>query len=293
MFVLVLGASGFIGFPAAQALARAGHNVYGQTRSSEKAAQLTKEEITPIVCAPDSDGWHHLIPKLDVVIDAVGGMDVRTLSQAMLASTSAAAARLRPAGAPKLSYIYTSGTWVHGDSRTEIVSDTTPLASPQPLVTWRPAVERLVQEDKVLNGIVVRPALLYGKKGSLTEALFASAKAGKAVWPGTPGGKISLIHCDDLADLYVRLAERAQVLGGLAFDAANGISEPTDAILEKLVAVSGASGYEFKAPTNPFEEAIASSAIIRPYLARSLLGWVPKKAGLTDNLEVYYNASVA
>ena len=37
-------ASGFIGFPAAQALARAGHNVYGQTRSSEKAAQLTKEE---------------------------------------------------------------------------------------------------------------------------------------------------------------------------------------------------------------------------------------------------------
>ena len=37
-------ASGFIGFPAAQALARAGHNVYGQTRSTEKAAQLTKEE---------------------------------------------------------------------------------------------------------------------------------------------------------------------------------------------------------------------------------------------------------
>lgn len=237
-------------------------------------------------------------------------MDVRMLSQAMLASTSAAAARLRPAGAPKLSYIYTSGTWVHGDSRTEIVSDTTPLASPQPLVAWRPAVERLVQEDKVLNGIVVRPALLYGKKGSLTEALFASAKAGKAIWPGTPGGKISLIHCDDLADLYVRLAERAQVLGGQVFDAANGISESTDAILERLVAVSGASGYEFKEPTNrecwedysenivltviaAFEQAIASSAIIRPYLARSLLGWVPKKAGLTDNLEVYYNASVA
>ena len=42
-----------------------------------------------------------------------------------------------------------------------------------------------------------------------------------------------------------------------------------------------------------FEQAIASSAIIRHYLARSLLQWVPKKAGLTDNLEVYYNASVA
>ena len=42
-----------------------------------------------------------------------------------------------------------------------------------------------------------------------------------------------------------------------------------------------------------FEEAVAASVISRPYLAHSLLGWVPKKAGLTDNLEVYYNASVA
>ncbi|KAL1701826.1 hypothetical protein EV121DRAFT_293905 [Schizophyllum commune] len=293
MFVLVLGASGFIGFPAAQALARAGHNVYGQTRSSEKAAQLTKEEITPIVCAPDSSDWHHLIPKLDVVIDAVGGMDVRTLDEAVISATSAAAARHRPAGAPRLAFIYTSGGWVHGDSRTEVVSDTTPLASPHPFVAWRPALERRVREEKVLNGIVVRPGLLYAKKGSLTEGLFKSAKAGKAVWPGRPGGKLSVIHCDDLADLYVRVAERATVLGGLVFDAANGVAESVDAILERLVAVSGAKGYEFKEPTNPFEEAVAASVITRPYLAHSLLGWVPKKAGLTDNLEVYYNASVA
>ncbi|KAL1694657.1 hypothetical protein GGG16DRAFT_109990 [Schizophyllum commune] len=274
MFVLVLGASGFIGFPAAQALARAGHNVYGQTRSTEKAIQLTKEEITPIVCAPDSSNWHHLIPKLDVVIDAVGGMDVRALDEA-------------------LAFVYTSGGWVHGDSRTEVVSDTTPLASPHPFVAWRPALEQRVREEKVLNGIVVRPGLLYGKKGSLTEGLFKSANAGKAVWPGRPGGKLSVIHCDDLADLYVRVAERAPVLGGLLFDAANGVAESVDAILERLVAVSGANGYEFKEPTNPFEEAVAASVITRPYLAHSMLGWVPKKAGLTDNLEVYYNASVA
>jgi hypothetical protein len=36
--------TGFIGFPAAQALARAGHIVYGQTRSEAKAKQLAAEE---------------------------------------------------------------------------------------------------------------------------------------------------------------------------------------------------------------------------------------------------------
>ena len=39
-------------------------------------------------------------------------------------------------------------------------------------------------------------------------------------------------------------------IGCDVFDAANGVAESVDAILEKLVAVSGANGYEFKEPTN-------------------------------------------
>ncbi|KAL1747540.1 hypothetical protein HDZ31DRAFT_80384 [Schizophyllum fasciatum] len=243
MFVLVLDATGFVGFPAAQALVRAGH-------------------------------IHHLIPTLDVVIDAV-----RALAEA-LAATSAAA----------LSYIHSSGSWVHGDSRTAPITDTTPLAAPQALVAWRPATE---QAATALNGVVVRPAMVCGRGGSLFEPLFKGARAGRVVWPGRPGGRLPLVHCDDLADLYVRVADGAQALGGLAFDAADGISEATDAMLGRLVEVSGASGYEYKEPENLFEEAITPSCVLRPYLARSLLGWVPKKAGLTDNMEVYYHASIA
>ena len=37
-------ATGFIGLPAAQALVRAGHYVYGLTRSQQKAKQLAAEE---------------------------------------------------------------------------------------------------------------------------------------------------------------------------------------------------------------------------------------------------------
>ena len=42
----VHSATGFIGLPVAQALARAGHVVYGQTRSDSKYKQLAGEEST-------------------------------------------------------------------------------------------------------------------------------------------------------------------------------------------------------------------------------------------------------
>lgn len=79
--------------------------------------------------------------------------------------------------------------------------------------------------DLGLNGIVVRPALLYGCGGSLLAPLFAAAaEAGKwssaasaaetdndgiVRWTGRAGGRYTVIHMDDLADLYLRVGERA------------------------------------------------------------------------------------
>ena len=45
---------GFIGLPAAQAFARGGHIVYGQTRSEKSTGDLVKEEIIPVVLDPGS-----------------------------------------------------------------------------------------------------------------------------------------------------------------------------------------------------------------------------------------------
>jgi nucleoside-diphosphate-sugar epimerase len=187
-----------------------------------------------------------------VIIDAVGGTaDIRTLSASLLSSISAAAKDLRPASSPKLTYIYTSGTWVHGENRMEIVSDTTPCTNPAKLVAWRLDQEQQVITDANLNGIVVRPALLYGRSGSLFAPLFKSASEGKVAWYGTPGGRYALIHTDDLADLYVRMSEKAAIAGGRIFDAANDMTESADDFLQKLVEVSGAKGgYEYIKPSN-------------------------------------------
>jgi hypothetical protein len=160
--------------------------------------------VIPIVGEPkDSQIWTHLVPTLDVVIDAVGGAEIGTIGEALFAATRGAAETSRPAGTPKLTYIYTSGVWVHGDSRhgDVQVSDTSALTAPMALTAWRIPLEQRVTRDTVLNGIVIRPALLYGKSGSIPGMLFAAAAQGKVSWPGRPGGRWALIHTDDLADL--------------------------------------------------------------------------------------------
>ncbi|KAJ6505345.1 hypothetical protein C8R45DRAFT_1091077 [Mycena sanguinolenta] len=291
MRILILGATGFIGLPAAGALVRAGHTVYGLARSEAKAMVLAAEEIIPVRGDVDSDAWLPLIATLDVIIEAVTASPDGARNA--FERTIKAAEALRPPTAPLLSYIYTSGTWVQGDSRTEIVTDTTPITRPVELVAWRPAIEQLVVRSTAVNGIVVRPALLYGRSASLLVSLFKSAAEGKVVCVGTPGGRFAVIHADDLADLYVRVAEKSSLLGGKILSAANSQTESVDDLLQTLVRVSGAKSYEYRAPENKFEEAMQATTLVRPYLANALLGWSPKKPGLVEGLDLYYAAWLA
>jgi len=39
-----------------------------------------------------------------------------------------------------------------------------------------------------------------------------------------------------------------------------------------------------------YEVALGTTHLIRPYLARSLLGWRPSKPGLVDGMATYYAA---
>ncbi|KAJ8469811.1 hypothetical protein ONZ51_g8747 [Trametes cubensis] len=294
MRVLILGATGFIGLPVAQAFVRAGHIVYGQTRSAAKAKQLAAEEIIPVVADTQDTASYlpPLIPKLDAIIDAVGGTDIRTLSDTLLSATADAVKTYRSPTASKLVYIYTSGTWVHGENRDEAVSDGSALGAMAELISWRPALEQRVISNPDLNGIVIRPSLLYGRSGSILSLFFRKAHTeGKVEWPGTPGGRLALIHCDDLAELYVLAAEKAAIARGQVFDGTNDVNESTDAFLQRLVEISGAKGpYQYTTPTNLFEKALSTTSILRPYLGRALLGWRPRKAGLLDHLDIYYKS---
>ncbi|KAJ7584609.1 hypothetical protein C8J56DRAFT_1090410 [Mycena floridula] len=197
------------------------------------------------------------------------------------------AAQLRATGTPKLSLIFTSGTWVFGENRLNIVSDTSATPTPVDLINWMPGHENAVTNSIILNGIVIRPAMVYDRSGSLTALLFQESSHAFA---GTLGGRFALVHQDDLGDCYLRIAERAVTLGGLTFIASNDFTESTGDLLQMLAELVGVDGYEYRAPANAFEAAVATTALIRPYLARSLVGWQPRKTSLIDGLDVYFAA---
>ena len=104
---------------------------------------------------------------------------------------------------------------MHGNDPLSTTSEASVPKNTTPLVDWRPAHEKRVTEASeagLINGIIVRPAMVYGRSGSITALLFAEALRAKTrgdeiQWAGEAGGRWATIHVDDLADLFVRVVE--------------------------------------------------------------------------------------
>lgn len=194
--ILILGATGYIGSALASSLLRADHSVYGLARTSSKATQLARLEIIPVLgSAQDSDPYIKLIKTahIDIVVDCAGANQE---SAKILSDVERAGKERLTQGGAKLGFVYTSGTWVHGSSQ-ERCSDLDPVgtedakAKPPRLVAWRPQMERLVLNARdVLDTVVVRPALVYGREHAVWSSFFGpvleAAKSGKERAVGFP-----------------------------------------------------------------------------------------------------------
>lgn len=194
--ILILGATGYIGSALASSLVRADHTVYGLARTSSKATQLARLEIIPVLgSAQDSDAYIKLIKTahIDIVVDCAGANQE---SAKILSDVERAGKERLTQGGAKLGFVYTSGTWVHGSSQ-ERCSDLDPVgtedakAKPPRLVAWRPQMERLVLNARdVLDTVVVRPALVYGREHAVWSSFFGpvleAAKSGKERAVGFP-----------------------------------------------------------------------------------------------------------
>jgi nucleoside-diphosphate-sugar epimerase len=187
-------------------------------------------------------------------------------------------------------FIYTSGCWVVGNTGDKVADEDTPVA-PTPLVAWRPANERLVLDAARhgVQGIVLRPAMVYGRGGGLVTAFVRSAREhGAARVIGNGENRWTFVHLDDLADLYVRALQAAA--GTLLF-AAHG---PAVRVREVAEAASRAAGADGKVETVPIEEArktmgsfadaLALDQQISGERAQRVLGWRPEGRSVLEEL---------
>lgn len=284
MKVLLFGASGYIGLPTANALIRNGHVVVGVSRSEKQAQIMRANEVIPLIGDIfDPSLWSEHLADTDVVIDCAAG-DIQVGAKKLLNAVETAAASVRAPGVPKLAYIYSSGTWVHGDDRNIVRSDSSPLPNPASIVGWRPAFEQEVIGSTAVRGIVIRPSLCYGRSGGLFSFLFSQGETGKLSWFTKPGASNATVHVDDVAECYLLAIEKNHLVSGLILDCSNEQTESIEGILYAFAAVAGIpfDKISYREPANALEAAMALTSRLRPTLARSILGWDPRKASATD-----------
>ena len=294
MKVLILGATGFVGSSVADALVRAGHQVLGQTRSALNwAKKFESREIEVLESDPFADDhWTSVLSTVDVVVDCLGGsapIDKENINLIRKAEQAQ-----RHPTASKLVYIWTSGVLLHGDDRWNIVTDGTEATRAPSKVAWRPEIENILVSSKSIDGIVIRPGLVYGRSGSVPGMLFSQAAIDKKIeWPGTPGGRYATGHVDDLGELSRLAVEKHPLVKHLKLEGSNFATESVDLLLARVAELAGLDSYSYKTPSSPFEIAVSGTSVVRGTLARSLLGWQPVKPSLIDGLSTYYRSSLA
>lgn len=294
MNVFITGATGYIGYAVARALRRAGHAVQGLCRAPEKAIQLARGEVLPVIgdiTRPET--YARVAEECSVLIHAaadiekgISGPD-RTAVETLLE-----AARRGPR--PK-TLIYTSGVWVHGDTGGRLVDETTPPAPPR-AVAWRPEHEQLVLNADWVHGLVIRPGCVYGGRGGLTGLWFDGAlRQGKVRVIGDGRSRWAMVQVDDLAVAY-RLAVESD-LGGDVFDVTD---RSRDSVAEMAEAAARAAGHPGVPEFVPVAEAARTMGDLAECLALDqhvdgrkavrILGWHPRHGGFVDGVAAYFEA---
>lgn len=290
MRIFLTGATGYIGFNVAQAFRRAGHQVWGLTRSAHKANGLARQEIQPIIGdMQEPDSYRPVAAQADALVHAAVDYQNDTAELDTLTVKT-----LLNAAKPGATLIYTSGVWVHGNTNGQVVDETAAL-KPITAVAWRPDVEQMVLTATRVKGIVIRPGVVYGKGGGLTGAWFAGAvNGGKLQVVGDGRNHWAMVHVDDLAEGYVKAAESG--LRGEVFNLVGSTPRVADMVQTIAQAAGADKSANFIPPAEAAEtmgamaEALAIDQQIDARKARTRLAWQPQHPSFVDSVETYLAA---
>jgi nucleoside-diphosphate-sugar epimerase len=290
MQVFLTGATGYIGSTVAGALQKAGHKVSGLARSRDKGKQLESRGVR--ACIGDllkPETVAEAARAADGVIHTANTNDANA-AQADAAVTRAILKALEDTGKR---FIYTSGVWVLGSTGNKLADENTPV-NPTPLVAYRPGLEQEVlgYKDRGVRTVVIRPAVVYGHcGGGLLKMLMQSAReSGAARYVGEGDNRWSLVHVDDLAQLYVLALEKAPP--GSLYIAAYGPSYRIRELAEAASIGAGTKGKtqawpldEARKTLGPFADALVLDQQVSGEKAKRELGWSPIGPSALDDLK--------
>jgi nucleoside-diphosphate-sugar epimerase len=289
MHVFLTGATGYVGSAIAAALQRDGHTVTGLAHT-EKSARTLEQRGTRVLRGDLYDGASLArgVRDADGTIHAAntGGLDMP------LAEQAAVSAMLGALEGTHKAFLYTQGIWDYGDTGPALATEESPF-QPAAFFAWRPVLAQriLAARERGICSIVISPALVYGHGRGIPAMLVQSARQnGAARYIGTGENHWTLVHVDDLADLYVRALMEA--LGGSTFIAA---SNPPLRVRELAAAASRGAGAGGKTEAwpltaarralGPWVDALVFDQQMSGEKARRVLGWAPQAPLALEDLE--------
>jgi nucleoside-diphosphate-sugar epimerase len=283
MKVFVTGGSGYIGSAVCLRLKKAGHDVQALFRSKEKGAALQAAGVKPIVGdLGDPAGYAAAAYGAQAMVHCAQDQGAQSVEMDRKAIVTA---RELLHGRVGGTFIYTSGIWVLGDTGGDLADESRPVNAAK-IVAWRPAHEQLALDmaKEGIRAVVVRPGIVYGgARGGIPSMLFGTAlKQGAAQIVGEGANHWPLVHRDDLAELYVRLVERAPA--GSIFHATDASTRTLRELAEAASRAAGKDGKVTvlplekakKAMGGPFAEALALDQKVSSEKARAELDWRPR-----------------
>jgi nucleoside-diphosphate-sugar epimerase len=281
MKVFVTGATGFVGAAVAAALAKRGHHVAGLARSEEARSKLRALGYETVAGSlTDGEVLSAAAHASDAVVHAGATGDARS------GEVDAAAVRvlldaLRGTGKR---FAYTSGVWVYGSTGETPAHESTPLQPPA-LVAFRAAVEGAVLDAADdLGTLVIRPGVVYGGRRGIPGMLLANREAVQVIGDGA--NRWSLVHVDDLADLYALALEKSP-----SGEAYNGTADSRTVREIALAAAESLGGVpltfvpveEARKGLGPFADALVLDQVISNEKARHTLGWTPSGPSIEED----------
>jgi len=276
--VFVTGATGYLGNAIAQRLARAGHEVFGLTRSRELAASLDAVGIRPVLGNLNvSESYLPALKNCDAVVHAaIDGKHASMTDQRALEGIRAAAedGRVRR-------LLFTSGTWVMGPTGNIVADESLPL-EPAEVAKWRPAHEEVALdlEHVEVATVVLRPGMVYGGTRGTFGGWFQEARRmGTITYPGDGSQHWIMVHLEDVADAYLLALEHAA--GGERYLLADPSQHTVRELAEAAARVTSAEPrssteaqvvetYRDDGPAMLMDQRCTAAK------ARRELGWVPR-----------------
>ncbi len=288
MRVFMTGATGFIGSAVVEKLQAGGHIVVGLAHSDRSVAALRGRGIAPVRGGLEDTALLTAQARDAEAVIHLGATAGPGFPDADRRAVDAFLEGLEGSGKR---FVYTSGVAVPGDTGQGVGDEEAPL-DPAWKMAWRGVTERsaLDAAARGVHAIAIRPSMVHGRgRPGMAGVFVEGARGGLVRYVGSGEYRWSTVHVDDIADLYVRVLERADA--GEVFIAA---ADEVVSFRELAEATSRAAGGDGPVASWPLEEArgalglladlMTVNAVVSGAKARRTLGWAPHGAPLLAEL---------